>query len=167
MKKNKVCPSCKITLIWSSNKQCGECYRRELDERAKHCRVCGVGLTSDNVYKTKQWRNNTCKQCQKDYHSNRYRNGFGERQKQERQELKARVINHYGGACACCRESNLIFLAIDHIDGGGNKHKRKIGGLGHTLYSWLEDHNYPSGFQVLCHNCNYAKHHYGVCPHKR
>ena len=27
--------------------------------------------------------------------------------------------------------------------------------------------NFPKGFQILCHNCNIAKGHYGKCPHEK
>jgi hypothetical protein len=74
------------------------------------------------------------------------------------------VFNHYGHSCKCCGETEPNFLQIDHIDGGGNKH-RKLIGRSH-LYSWLVKNNYPKGFQVLCTNCNFAKGHYGVCPHQ-
>lgn len=56
---------------------------------------------------------------------------------------------------------------IDHVNGGGNAHRRSIGGTTACtvrFYRWLEVNNYPEGFQVLCHNCNFAKSH-GGCPH--
>ena len=56
------------------------------------------------------------------------------------------------------------FLQIDHIDGGGTKHRREIG-VG-MLYKWLRRNNYPAGFQTLCANCNFAKGRYGKCPHE-
>lgn len=31
----------------------------------------------------------------------------------------------------------------------------------------VSSHCYPPGFQVLCHNCNFGKSLYGVCPHQR
>ena len=31
---------------------------------------------------------------------------------------------------------------------------------------WLKRNDYPPGFQVLCHNCNWAKHALGRCPHQ-
>ena len=90
----------------------------------------------------------------------------------ERQRRKAEVMSHYGGKCACCGETELAFLAIDHISGGGNKHRKtlrngKKGGPcgGGCFYRWLQKNNYPPGYQVLCHNCNQASA-WGVCPHK-
>jgi hypothetical protein len=84
--------------------------------------------------------------------------------KKRLQERKNLVLLHYGGKCKCCGESEVKFLCIDHIDGGGNKHRAEVGG-GSTFYGWVIKHNFPSGFQVLCHNCNFASGAYGVCPH--
>ena len=86
-----------------------------------------------------------------------------EQQRRKHGRLKLAVITHYGGVCICCRESHIGFLSIDHINGGGTQHRVRIGG---HLYEWLIKNNYPEGFQVLCLNCNFAKHLYGRCPHQ-
>ena len=82
------------------------------------------------------------------------------------QEIRLDVLKHYGGnppKCECCNENTPQFLGIDHIDGGGGKH-RKVNKIS-SIYRWLRKNNYPEGFQVLCHNCNLAKGFYGKCPH--
>ena len=86
-------------------------------------------------------------------------------EKRGRTLVREEVLNHYGGKCACCVETRYEFLAIDHINGGGNKHRReqKISNLAY----WIKRNNYPDGFQVLCHNCNMAKGFYGECPHEK
>lgn len=85
---------------------------------------------------------------------------------------RAAVLKHYGGdtpKCVCCGIDWVEFLAIDHINGGGNKHRKIIGG-GHSsstrFYVWLKNNNFPEGFQILCHNCNMAKGKAGICPHQ-
>lgn len=79
-------------------------------------------------------------------------------------KLKSEVICQYGNKCSCCGETNIEFLTIDHINGGGNKHKRDIK---KNIYRWLKHNNYPDGFQVLCYNCNLGKNRYNVCPHNK
>lgn len=84
--------------------------------------------------------------------------------------LQDEAIQAYGGyKCACCGETEPLFMTLDHIANDGNEHRKKLGFLGgHLLYKWLKGHNYPSGFQVLCTNCNHGKHrNHGVCPHQR
>lgn len=90
--------------------------------------------------------------------------------RQKHQERREQVIRHYGSVCSCCGEDHSAFLAVDHVDGGGNAHRRELGKgkmVGSsTFYRWLIESGFPDGFQVLCHNCNFAKsHHPGGCPH--
>lgn len=82
------------------------------------------------------------------------------------QRIREEAISKYSygmNCCACCGEYEMDFLAIDHINGGGNKHRKTFKG---SLVAWLKRNGYPKGFQVLCHNCNMAKSLYGRCPHK-
>ena len=73
---------------------------------------------------------------------------------------RAFILEYYGGKCKCCMESNDKFLAVDHINGGGNKHYRETRT---PLHQWLWQNGCPDGFQILCHNCNMAKSLYGTC----
>jgi radical SAM protein with 4Fe4S-binding SPASM domain len=88
-----------------------------------------------------------------------------------RRRVKLAVLAHYGspeGGCVCCGETTYEFLQIDHIDGGGNAHRLEIRRkAGAQFYRWLKIKGYPSGFQVLCANCNIAKGCFGECPHER
>ena len=83
------------------------------------------------------------------------------------------AFSHYGGfSCACCGETEPAFLSIDHIEGGGAVERLKIFGSkyqgGHHFYRWLRVSGYPSGYQVLCMNCQFGRRdNGGVCPHKK
>jgi len=81
------------------------------------------------------------------------------------QHLKAEAIEHYGRTCACCGESIYQFLCIDHINGGGNKHRKQLG-CSRNFFSWLRRNGYPEGFRTLCHNCNQSLGYNGYCPHQ-
>lgn len=85
--------------------------------------------------------------------------------KEWRQSVRDKVFGYYGKNCICCGESEPHFLSIDHIEGGGNRHRKEIGG-GAPFYSWLIKHNFPEGFQTLCQNCNSGRfRNGGICPH--
>ena len=71
----------------------------------------------------------------------------------------------YGGKCACCGETQLEFLTIDHKNNDGNKHRKEIKNA--NIYAWAIRNNYPPVLQILCHNCHGAKSFYGECPHNR
>lgn len=74
---------------------------------------------------------------------------------------KRKVIKHYSNGtmtCFKCGYSDIRALSIDHIEGKGGKHLKEIGrGGGYHFYLWLIENNYPSGFQVLCMNCQFIK----------
>lgn len=85
----------------------------------------------------------------------------------DRLALKADVLGHYGGACACCGETELIFLSLEHVGGGGSAHRAALGG-GEKVYREIRRRGYPDGFEVLCHNCNQGRHiNGGTCPHEQ
>ncbi len=82
-------------------------------------------------------------------------------------KLRRKVLALYGNQCICCGESQYEFLSLDHVNGGGRKHRENINKGGHTFYAWLLKQEYqPNVYQILCHNCNLAKGFYGQCPHE-
>jgi hypothetical protein len=90
---------------------------------------------------------------------------YREMDKEQKRKIKMKVLQHYGIVCSCpgCGESNIEFLAIDHIEGGGRQHRKEVG---NTIYNWLIKNNFPEGFRTLCHNCNHSLGSYGYCPHQ-
>ena len=88
-----------------------------------------------------------------------------------RNRRRDRILEVYGTTCACCGTSDKVFLSIDHINGDGMAHRKRLGyrASGGPFYSWLVRNNFPPGFQTLCRNCNWAKHVLGsldLCPHR-
>ena len=117
-----------------------------------------------------------CKKCNLE-HVTKWKNKQDPKAEKERhgyvsakwyEELKLRVISHYGGPCYCCGENRLAFLTLDHVDGGGLKHKKDINVVGSRFYKWLENNNYPEEVRLrsACMNCNFATRHNKICPHK-
>lgn len=88
--------------------------------------------------------------------------------KEQRDAVRDAVYLAYGGyRCACCGETERMFLSIDHVNNDGAEHKRtcKIR-TGEQLYRWLIRNKFPVGFQILCMNCQWGKrNNNGVCPH--
>lgn len=88
---------------------------------------------------------------------------------QSRTRLKYEVMSHYSGgkpACSCCGETAPEFLVVDHVEGGGTQHREQIGGGGARICQWLKKNGYPSGYRVLCANCNQSFACWGYCPHQ-
>lgn len=91
---------------------------------------------------------------------NRSEHSKGLRKKQ-RLRLKIEVMGYYctGGIRCKCGYKDIRALSIDHIDGGGNRHRKELKEVhGSTkMYQWLKNNGYPPGFQVLCMNCQFIK----------
>jgi hypothetical protein len=113
-----------------------------------------------------EYRERICKKCRSDrattwYQENqdRYRKWRREQTQQDRNLC----FDHYGRTCACCGETERAFLQFDHVNGGGRQHSKVRGE--HRIATWLRQHGFPDGYQVLCANCNHAKGILGQCPH--
>ena len=68
------------------------------------------------------------------------------------------LLNLMGDKCMCCGETDPIYLQFDHVDNDGYLERsptkgRRVGKL--TLLTYLEN---PKKWQLLCANCNWAKH---------
>jgi hypothetical protein len=130
----------------------------------KYCaKVRGKEWQRANPEWKKQW---------KQKNKGKYRTRDLERDKKVRQQIRLTVLRHYSGSdvpfCDCCGDSHLEFLALDHKDGGGNKHRKETGhNNGISMYRWAIKNDYPLLFRVLCHNCNVAFGLYGYCPHQK
>ena len=91
--------------------------------------------------------------------------------KESRIKMRMEALRVYSNGkveCACCGENRYEFLALDHINGGGKRHRIKLKALGGQQFILaLRRNGWPKGIRVLCHNCNMAMGFYGVCPHNR
>jgi hypothetical protein len=56
-----------------------------------------------------------------------------------------------------------VFLTIDHVQGDGAQVRKLRRHLVHKMI--LDEGCPPDRYQILCWNCNSAKHLLGVCPH--
>lgn len=140
--------------------------------------TCGFGheFTPENTGQSNQGRR-YCKQCKRNYTRKWVQNkrqtvaGIEELKAYQRKWAKKRnvlirqeVLDHYGRECACCGESEEAFLALDHINDDGAEHRRTHRLEGNKTYYWAKNNGWPAIFQMLCHNCNFAKGR-GGCPH--
>lgn len=167
--------------------------------KKKKCSKCGLIKSVSEFHKSKSAKSGLmswCKKCRHEaylenheqnlcrarknriskeerreyYRKNRVK--YSKYHKKYYQKLKMTVFTYYGGdppKCACCGEAHIEFLTIDHILGGGNKHRRRTGMKNSlAIYLWLIKNNFPEDYQILCFNCNCGRaHNNGICPHKQ
>jgi len=98
----------------------------------------------------------------REYHLQQKRESTNRR----RNDIHVEAIQHYGGGkCFCCGEDEPIFLALDHINGDGAKHRKEVE-RGH-MSQWAKRNGWPPIFRVACHNCNHGLFRLGgICPHQ-
>lgn len=176
----KICSSCKQAKPfceygkdnhrWDGiNRKCKECARayeklyrpkskirakkrREIDMAKGVCRWCrGPKDRPDKIM---------CATC-------REKNNKWNRDK--RLFLRKTVYDYYGNKCACCGETEPLFLTIDHINENGAEFRKKMkGSCTYRCHRWIINNNFPDTVQILCRNCNTGKHmNGGICPHKK
>jgi hypothetical protein len=145
----------------------------------KQCTICSeiFPRTPEFWHKKKSSKDGLsssyCKICnvkQHNQYSKDNRKMVYERARQYRKNTRIKCLDYYSNhtmKCACCQESIFEFLTLDHIQNDGAEQRRKFGERGNfKIMLWAIKNNFPPMFQVLCWNCNCAKHLFGECPHK-
>jgi len=147
----KFCPRCK------NEKNINQFYKNNKGEISSYCRACNSNYNMIMSDKRKKYS------ATSHYGTN-----------VSNKNIKLLVIEHYSNGkncCACCGESHIEFLSIDHVNGGGSKHLKKIGLKigGSHLYRYLFRNDFPNDppLQILCLNCNSGARMKDGCPHKR
>jgi hypothetical protein len=152
----------RIIMTKEDRKQYFEKYWKKPENKIKNllsARKYRINNREKCQLRVKKWRDSH-PEIVKEY--NKYSKGYA-------RQRRLKVLNHYGNGsphCVCCGEKEIKFLAIDHKNNDGCKHRKKIQLEGHSTTSWILKNNFPDIFQILCHNCNMAKGFYGECPHK-
>lgn len=134
----------------------------------KVCKVCHFPKGS----RAFAYGRRVCNSCRRRYYREyHHKNKQYEkvRNAKYRLSVKQRVLTEYSHKrcpiCRCCFITELTFLSLDHIKGGGEG-DRKLHGGGHAFYLSVVRRKFPKGFQVLCHNCQFGKQiHNGFCTH--
>lgn len=159
-----------FAIVYAKNSR-GQNYRQHT------CKECAKSVHAGLMRKARAKNPGLYKNMQRQ-HRQRHLELVRRQRRESGKRLKLRVMAKYGGAiCACCAEKCLSMLTIDHINNDGAKHRKEIGNVYEfakgkraivaDFYRWLERNEFPTGFQVLCYNCNLSKYrNKGICEHK-
>lgn len=176
----EVRPVCDFDRQAAKGKTCKVCLMDKPEAYRKVCTECGISRkVADFSRQTKtSYRFPVCKRCDTKHtiEKNRQRpQVVSRRRKLHTAKTKSEAYLAYGGAhCACCGETELTFLTLDHIENDGAEWRRATfggnggRGCGINTYMWCKRNKYPPIFQVLCWNCQQGKRYNGgTCPHQR
>ena len=148
----KICSKCKVA--------------KPLEEFGKHgwCRECIRAYERNWRKNTEKGREHAKRKGRKHYalHGERVR----ARRRQNWKNTWAKIRAIYGETCACCGESELSFLTVEHVNQDGAADRRKHGG-NTQLRNWLAKQPKLEGYEILCWNCQWGrKLNGGICPHR-
>lgn len=121
-------------------------------ENTKVCIRCGKEkpLEKFKWAWNKRYRKNQCAACCSRWYIAKFKLDF---------------LAAFGGKCSCCGERNPYFLTLDHVNNDGAEHRRRMAQVAVLMQARREGFD-KTKYDCLCMNCNFAKGHYGICPHK-
>jgi hypothetical protein len=136
--------------------------------KTESCSRCGRGLSTAS---RKRWvAKGLCQSCYgKDiYRMRKARNPQFEKNTRikARKRMKETLLEIYGARCCCCGEDEKEFLCLDHINGGGAKH-RKTASMDSIYRLAIRETPASGNYRILCFNCNMARGLRKFCPHER
>lgn len=122
-----------------------------------HCKVCGKEMRREYIKahpdRIKETNANTRKKLGPGYWRKKH------------QQFKLEMLEAFGKVCECCGETEITFLTLDHIHGGGAKHRKAVGQA--KILRQLRDAGWPKeGYRILCMNCQFGYMHGRTCPHQ-
>ena len=90
-----------------------------------------------------------------------------------RARAKLKLYEEFGFKCSCCGEKHPYFLTLEHKLGNNpSRRKRSKSGMVNTkiqpqlINEAAKDGWDRTKYDLLCINCNFAKGHFGECPHQ-
>ena len=117
----------------------------------------------ENVAQTRRWKKTPhgaakVKEYAKKYRA-KHRASLSNKQTIYIRKKRVTLIELMDSKCVCCGEDDPIYLQVDHVYNDGYKDNvRTSSGISRakvTVKQYLET---PDRFQLLCSNCNHAKH---------
>jgi len=146
-------------------------YKKNAEKLREKSRKIYAQNPEKAIQKTKKWQINNPQKYKESHDKYRQNNleKIRENDRKRNAAFKLKVFIHYSHGtlkCNCCGEMTFGFLTLDHINNDGHRQRKK--GLNSTgLMPYLIKNNYPSGFQILCYNCNCGRAHTPdkKCPH--
>jgi hypothetical protein len=140
--------------------------RKESLPASRGCALCGKQFSprrKDHIYCSRKCNKAVsrprCAEHVRAWHYKRYHTDERVREaklqdgRDRAHRLKLEVFDAYGGrACIGCGETEIVCLSLDHVAGGGNKHRIACKG---RVYLDLKHRGFPPGYRVLCMSCQF------------
>lgn len=123
--------------------------------KPRFCSECGK-----KYYGRGYCRNHWFKYIAKYKYQNKY-------QRESGITLRKALFAILGQECVCCGESIIELLTVEHKNNDGAEHKKRFSHTYGRYRDMLKDPLIKEKYETRCHNCNWGKAKYGVCPHEK
>ena len=145
----KKCSKCKRTLSLRN-------FHRDIQKKDRLTSSCKDCRRRAQIEEYEKYRKRNLNYNKKYYGKNREK--IMEAHKKHRIKVFTEIFNLLGNQCVKCGMKDKRVLQIDHIEGGGYKHK-KIKGCGMSYYEEILESikNKENKYQLLCANCNFIE----------
>lgn len=161
----KICGGCKLQL--PRNYETFGKSSKIFDGLQSRCRTCVALCKKEHYCRTRLSQRETQRRYR---HANREQlNAYNaEWNRKRNKKVREEMLEAYGGKCACCGESEPLFLELDHIYNDGAD-DRRIHRNQFQIILKLQSAGWPTDrVQLLCSNCNQGKQRNGgTCPHQQ
>jgi hypothetical protein len=129
--------------------------------KTKKCSVCLVRKDLKNFYECKTKLYSMCFDCSKKKSRDWYlknKETHNRRSSERYRLIRNELFNLLGNECCQCGIQDYRVFSIDHVGGGGKKHRSEKGvGTGFMYRILREIKNESKKYQILCLNCNRIK----------
>lgn len=131
----------------------------------RRCSLCNTYQDLEKHFykdKTRKYgRAGICKTCtstkrNKHRYQAKVRGDNRESRKRSSKKYRDLVLKVLGAVCICCGDDFAEYLEIDHINGGGKKHREQLKGSQGVYRELLRDPR-SADVQILCANCHRYK----------
>lgn len=82
---------------------------------------------------------------------------ISDRKGRYKEKARSMIFREYGGKCVLCGEDRKEFLVLDHVNGGGNNHRKLVKKKGLVDFCVLaKSEGWPKDkYRLLCFSCNH------------
>lgn len=137
-------------------------WERNRYQKHKVLGLCGCGKERDEGRKTCS----LCRERAVDYYT-RNKSRCLATASRTCLKLRSQIYEAYGNKCACCGESEVLFMQVDHVNNDGEAHRKLRGESVVQIYRDVIKSGFSPDYQLLCANCNHGKmRNKGICPHQ-
>ena len=70
-------------------------------------------------------------------------------------KLREILLNGYGRKCVSCGITDERVLDLDHVNGDGAAHRKRVSNSTQKIYSEVIAAGFPDNYRLLCKNCNW------------